>query len=307
MFLLILCEYRFFFLSMIDILVSETALNLKQMTSSNFNTCTCLCSACFQMYVCEDCGHTTSDPELHFKHLQQNHPFCPALARCHDKRQFKFKSEKSETASYTVKSEYETVDSKDIHSYISMEESGEIISSDVDTEDDQAETRAAVAAIMSCDTSDPAPKPVKAITDKPDQKYSFETQYNLNLAYPTDRLTNKRPGNDPSATSPQKKLRTVYSPRKLKQQTTPTKVRPQPVLTSENGSAVIPKFDSENLSNKKFSDQPVKKRPLGSLTQNTIYQLNAKNSQSKQQGAIGTEKPYGSKLPLNSIIENNQW
>ena len=45
-----------------------------------------------KVYVCEECGHSTGDPEEHFRHLQQNHPFCPALARCHDKRQFKFQT-----------------------------------------------------------------------------------------------------------------------------------------------------------------------------------------------------------------------
>ncbi|XP_067663608.1 uncharacterized protein [Haliotis asinina] len=43
-----------------------------------------------KMYVCEDCGHTTGDPELHYVHLKENHPNCPALEKCHDKRQFKF-------------------------------------------------------------------------------------------------------------------------------------------------------------------------------------------------------------------------
>ncbi|XP_071088139.1 uncharacterized protein [Haliotis cracherodii] len=43
-----------------------------------------------KMYVCEDCGHTTGDPELHYVHLKDNHPNCPALEKCHDKRQFKF-------------------------------------------------------------------------------------------------------------------------------------------------------------------------------------------------------------------------
>ena len=41
-------------------------------------------------YVCEDCGHTTSDPETHFVHMKDSHPYNPALLRCYDKRQFKF-------------------------------------------------------------------------------------------------------------------------------------------------------------------------------------------------------------------------
>ncbi|KAL3881026.1 hypothetical protein ACJMK2_033226 [Sinanodonta woodiana] len=43
-----------------------------------------------KVYVCEDCGHSTEDPEEHYHHLQDNHPHCPALMRSHDKRQFKF-------------------------------------------------------------------------------------------------------------------------------------------------------------------------------------------------------------------------
>ena len=41
-------------------------------------------------YVCEDCGHSTTDPEVHFNHLKERHPNCPALAKPHDKRHFKF-------------------------------------------------------------------------------------------------------------------------------------------------------------------------------------------------------------------------
>ena len=46
-----------------------------------------------KMYVCEECGHTTQDPEEHFEHLKVTHPNSPALARSYDKRQFKFKAE----------------------------------------------------------------------------------------------------------------------------------------------------------------------------------------------------------------------
>ena len=42
------------------------------------------------MYVCEDCGHTTNDPEAHYLHLKDKHPHSPALLKCYDKRQFKF-------------------------------------------------------------------------------------------------------------------------------------------------------------------------------------------------------------------------
>eukprot|EP00095_Tigriopus_kingsejongensis_P006155 maker-scaffold40_size501252-snap-gene-0.17 protein:Tk06155 transcript:maker-scaffold40_size501252-snap-gene-0.17-mRNA-1 annotation:"protein ovo" len=43
-----------------------------------------------KMYVCEDCGHTTSEPEIHYLHLKENHPYSPALLKFYDKRHFKF-------------------------------------------------------------------------------------------------------------------------------------------------------------------------------------------------------------------------
>ena len=42
------------------------------------------------MYVCEDCGHTTPEPEVHYVHLKDNHPYSPALLKFYDKRHFKF-------------------------------------------------------------------------------------------------------------------------------------------------------------------------------------------------------------------------
>ncbi|ESO12837.1 hypothetical protein HELRODRAFT_63219 [Helobdella robusta] len=41
-------------------------------------------------YVCEECGHTSDQPEVHYKHLKDNHPDCPSLRRTHDRRLFKF-------------------------------------------------------------------------------------------------------------------------------------------------------------------------------------------------------------------------
>ncbi|RZF39018.1 hypothetical protein LSTR_LSTR008608 [Laodelphax striatellus] len=32
-----------------------------------------------KMYVCEECGHTTNEPEVHYIHLKDNHPYSPAL------------------------------------------------------------------------------------------------------------------------------------------------------------------------------------------------------------------------------------
>lgn len=43
-----------------------------------------------KMYVCEDCGHTTQEPEIHYLHLKENHPYSPALLKFYDKRHFKF-------------------------------------------------------------------------------------------------------------------------------------------------------------------------------------------------------------------------
>jgi len=43
-----------------------------------------------KVYVCEECGHTTGRPELHYTHLKTQHPSSPALLRAHDKRYFKF-------------------------------------------------------------------------------------------------------------------------------------------------------------------------------------------------------------------------
>ena len=45
------------------------------------------------MYVCEDCGHTTKEPEVHYLHLKEQHPYSPALLKFYDKRHFKFNSQ----------------------------------------------------------------------------------------------------------------------------------------------------------------------------------------------------------------------
>nr|CAG4649975.1 EOG090X020Y [Sida crystallina] len=43
-----------------------------------------------KVYVCEECGHTTNEPEVHYIHLKDNHPYSPALLKFYDKRHFKF-------------------------------------------------------------------------------------------------------------------------------------------------------------------------------------------------------------------------
>lgn len=50
-------------------------------------------------YVCEECGHTATQPEEHYAHLRNHHPYSPALARPHDKRLFKFAAESSSSSS----------------------------------------------------------------------------------------------------------------------------------------------------------------------------------------------------------------
>nr|SVE83524.1 EOG090X020Y [Daphnia pulex] len=43
-----------------------------------------------KVYVCEECGHTTNEPEVHYVHLKELHPYSPALLKFYDKRHFKF-------------------------------------------------------------------------------------------------------------------------------------------------------------------------------------------------------------------------
>ncbi|CAM4943038.1 unnamed protein product [Rotaria socialis] len=45
-----------------------------------------------KLYVCEDCGHTSTDPTKHYEHIKRFHPYSPLLHRYYDKRQFKFDS-----------------------------------------------------------------------------------------------------------------------------------------------------------------------------------------------------------------------
>ncbi len=45
-----------------------------------------------KLYVCEDCGKTTEDPEKHLAHLQEMHPNSPALKRSYDRRIIKINS-----------------------------------------------------------------------------------------------------------------------------------------------------------------------------------------------------------------------
>lgn len=52
-----------------------------------------------KLYVCEDCGHTTNDPGVHFIHLKNFHPQNPVLMKFYDKRQFKFAEDAKQLSS----------------------------------------------------------------------------------------------------------------------------------------------------------------------------------------------------------------
>lgn len=48
-----------------------------------------------KLYVCEDCGITTENPEEHLEHLQKFHPNSPALKRSYDRRIIKINNNES--------------------------------------------------------------------------------------------------------------------------------------------------------------------------------------------------------------------
>lgn len=48
-----------------------------------------------KLYVCEDCGQTTENPEEHLLHLQNFHPNSPALKRSYDRRIIKIPKDSS--------------------------------------------------------------------------------------------------------------------------------------------------------------------------------------------------------------------
>ncbi len=52
-----------------------------------------------KLYVCEDCGHTSTNPTNHYEHIKTLHPYSPLIHRYYDKRQFKFDSNSSLTSS----------------------------------------------------------------------------------------------------------------------------------------------------------------------------------------------------------------
>ncbi|CAF2645967.1 unnamed protein product [Rotaria sp. Silwood2] len=52
-----------------------------------------------KLYVCEDCGHTSTDPTEHYEHIKILHPYSTLVHRQYDRRQFKFDSNSSSTSS----------------------------------------------------------------------------------------------------------------------------------------------------------------------------------------------------------------
>lgn len=277
------------------------------------------------MYVCEDCGHSTSDPEDHFRHLQQNHPFCPALQRCHDKRQFKFKMEQQQNNEAVATSDQKQaeVDSKtetcmavahlqriegvvdtsnDIvkQEYLEREELDRKLGTER-LKESQFEMRTAHAVVSAQTHSNSCARPGMLSSESDILQTRFcdirkqpENGVIKTLSESTKRLATTEPNN----VSPKKKLKTVYSPKKNKSGSSPMKLCPQRLGVSENRGDVS-KHDIENVVGKKMTENVTKKRPLGSLTQNTI------NNQQKNK--FNDNAFPVAKKPLGSIMENLRW
>jgi ovo-like protein len=64
-----------------------------------------------KLYVCEDCGHTSTDPTNHYEHIKSFHPYSPLVHRYYDKRQFKFDS----NSSLSIKSDRSFLSDDDHH------------------------------------------------------------------------------------------------------------------------------------------------------------------------------------------------
>jgi hypothetical protein len=57
-----------------------------------------------KLYVCEDCGSTTENPEEHLSHLQSFHPNSPALKRSYDRRIIKIPKDSNCSTSSSISS-----------------------------------------------------------------------------------------------------------------------------------------------------------------------------------------------------------
>ncbi|KAL4230808.1 zinc finger protein [Mactra antiquata] len=265
-----------------------------------------------KVYVCEDCGHSTSDPEVHFRHLQQNHPFCPALQRCHDKRQFKFKMENGEEvsesdakqASYRSVMDVETSANEVLpvkcHVPDSSDQSEEILN--IRQMDDSQIEQTNVSRLQAVSDL------VTHNNDSTNDSVVKNLQSNLKQVVTNDRISgfsgisseqNKRLSNsEPPNVSPKKKFKPSNSPKKNRPNSSPSKIRPATSMC-ENGG-LIPRYNAENIIGKKLDDVSFKKRPLGSLTQNTLnQQKNALNILPDQHNVV-------SKRPLGNILGHTQ-
>ena len=280
--------------------------------------------------MCEECGHATPDPEVHFQHLKDNHPYNPALTRCHDKRQFKFKYEKPET---------EVTDSLSGESIVMTS-----YSSDVDKMDDTdlsrntQSTEPETSVPKNCETIDSSelteigqfstyPQTTNEVSNlkikEKDRERDIKQMMSTNLE------TKKRsfPETD-IRSSPRKKQKQLDSPRKSGKKASPVKVRP--LHFGERTGILSPRFDTENLVSSQQSTPIIKKQPLGSLTQNTIHlngsdirqppkplmslgsltqntmHLNGSDVRQPSKPVISNQ-PVIARFPLGSTNQNTQW
>ncbi len=74
-----------------------------------------------KLYVCEDCGHTSTDPSNHYEHIKILHPYSPLLHRYYDKRQFKFDSNSSSTSSSSNNNTFISTSERSLNNEIEMD------------------------------------------------------------------------------------------------------------------------------------------------------------------------------------------
>ncbi|WAQ99076.1 OVO-like protein, partial [Mya arenaria] len=238
-----------------------------------------------KVYVCEDCGHSTHDPEEHFKHLQQNHPYNPAINRCHDKRQFKFKNE---NASSTVEpsSAVIALDEKSSENTERSRSDNEVAMETfkriTETPQRRSEDTMAVEGLLKTEESEAFKVEEKPIHPKHDSDNQNEIQSNImytssgkpkmvdmsavlekcdtvnqtGVRYNDIRMAPKRPVVNSPKSSPVKR-----SPKQLKP-SSPMKIRPLALGLCENSKPAVPRIDAENITGKYFNDTQIKKRPL---------------------------------------------
>ncbi|CAF0898453.1 unnamed protein product [Didymodactylos carnosus] len=59
-----------------------------------------------KLYVCEDCGETSENPNKHYDHIRVYHPYSPLIHRHYDKRQFRLKNN---SLTYSLTSSEKTI------------------------------------------------------------------------------------------------------------------------------------------------------------------------------------------------------